>query len=191
MRLRRSNVPVCGPPDPILVHYSGSNASIALMTYIVYLHGRVPERYKLLILNAQGVCKVNPLAQIRLFEDFREDTFRTTFFNSQRCRIPIIGRILLNGSVKFIKFADVTSDSIKSVISTRNIFVHKWGTYPTIIGPAYSNYTFRVYVPLTSQKGSVKGAITSVYALSGSKAKESILSVISLKFVKTCVMTLL
>ena len=58
----------------------------------------------------------------------------------------------MNGSVKFIKFADVTLDT-KGVISTPNIFVHEWGTYPTIIGPTVSNYTCRVYIPITSQKG--------------------------------------
>ena len=85
---------------------------------------------------------------------------------------------------KFIDFTGVTSDT-KGVISTPNIFVHEWGTYPTMIGPTVSNYT-----PLV-RKGSVKGAITSVCALSGSKSKELLLRVISLEFVKICVMTLL
>ena len=44
--------------------------------------------------------------------------------------------------------------------------------------------------PSLVRKGSVKGAITSVCALSGSKVKESLSSVISLEFVKTCEMTL-
>ena len=153
MRRRCPNVPVCGTPDPVLVHYSGSNASIAPVIYIVCLHGRVPERYELWSLNAQGVCEIYLFAQIRLFDDFREDTFRTTFFNSRRCRIPFIGRRSLNGSVDFIRFADVTSDSTKDIISTRNIFVHEWGTYPTMVGTTSSNYTCFAYVPITSQKG--------------------------------------
>ena len=69
------------------------------------------------------------------------------------CRIPFIGRRSLNGSVEFIEIDDVTSDSTKDVISTPNIFVHEWGTYPTIIGPTVSNYTFGAYTPITSLKG--------------------------------------
>ena len=58
----------------------------------------------------------------------------------------------INSSVEFIEFANVTSDT-KGVISTPNIFVHEWGTYPTMIGPTVSNYTCRAYVPITSHKG--------------------------------------
>ena len=47
MRRRRSNVAVCGPPDTVLVRYSGSDAFVSPVTYIVYLHGRVPEEYEL------------------------------------------------------------------------------------------------------------------------------------------------
>ena len=86
-------------------------------------------------MNAQGFGEVRPFDRVRLFDDFCEDTFRTTFFNSRRSRIPFIGQILLNGSVQFLRFSDVTSDSTKEVISTRNIFVHEWGNYPTMIGP--------------------------------------------------------
>ena len=153
MRRRCSNVPVCDPPDPVLVHYSGSDASIAPVTYIVCLHRRVPERYELWSMNAQGVHEVHTFARVRLFGDFCEDTFRTTFFNLQRCRIHFIGRRLLNSSVDFLRFSDVTSDNTKDVVSTRNILVHEWGNYPTMIGPNCSNYTFRSYVPITSQKG--------------------------------------
>ena len=59
----------------------------------------------------------------------------------------------MNGSVEFIRFADVTLDSTNSVITTPNIFVHEWVTYPTMIGPIFSNFTCRSYVPITSQKG--------------------------------------
>ena len=40
MRRRHPNVPVRGPPDPVLVHFSGSDASIAPVTYVVCLRGR-------------------------------------------------------------------------------------------------------------------------------------------------------
>ena len=150
---RCPNVPVRGPPDSVLVHYSGSGDGIDQVSYIVCLHGRVPERYELWILNSQGVRKVHPFARIRLLENFREDTFQTTFFNSRWCHILFISRRSLNGSVKIIRFANVTLDSTKDVVSTQNIFVHEWGTYPTMIGPTVSNYTCRAYVPITSQKG--------------------------------------
>ena len=146
---RRPNVPVCGPPDPVLIHYSGSGDGINRFTHIFFLHGLVPERYKLWGLNEHGVCEVHPFARIRLVDDFRADTFETNLFNSQRCCIPFIGRRSLNGSIYFIEFADVTSDT-KGVISTPNIFVHKWGTYPTMIGPTVSNYSCRAYAPIVS-----------------------------------------
>ena len=152
MRRRHPNVPVRGPPDPVLVHYYGSNASIAPATYIVCLHGRVPEMYELWSLNDQGVPEVHPFNRIRLFDDFRADTFQTTFFNSRRFRIPFVGRISTNGSVKFIEFADVTLDT-EVVISTSNIFVHEWGTNPTMLWPTVSNFTWRAYVPIKIQKG--------------------------------------
>ena len=153
MRWRCSKVPVRGPPDPVLVHYSGNDDSIAPVTYIFCLHGWVPERYKLWSMNAQGVYEVHPSAWVRVFDNFCEDTFRTTFFNSRRCRITFIGCILMSGSDQFLCFADVTSDSTKDFISIRNIFVHEWGNYPTMIGPTCSNYTCWAYVPITSQKG--------------------------------------
>ena len=155
---RHYNVAERGPPDTILVHYSGSDAAIALVTYIICLHGWVPKMYKLWSMNAQGVREVHPFARVRLFDDFCEDTFWATFFNSQICRIPFIGRRLINRSVQFLCFADVTSDSTKDVISTRNIFVHEWGNYPTMIWPTCSNYTCRAYVPITQRYK--KGKIT-------------------------------
>ena len=71
---------------------------------------------------------------------------------SQRCRIPFIGRRSLNGSVEFIEFTDVTLDT-SGVISTPNIFVHEWCTYPTMIGPTVSNCNCCAYGPITRQKG--------------------------------------
>ena len=78
---RRSNVAVRGLLDPVLVHYSGSDNSVSPVSYIVCLHGRVPEKYELWSLNALGVYEVHPFARVRLFDDFTEDTFWTTFYN--------------------------------------------------------------------------------------------------------------
>ena len=79
--------------------------------------------------------------------------FSGTFFNSRRCCIPFIDQRSVNGSVEFIRFADVIADSTSNIISTRNIFVHPWGKYPTLIGPTCSKYTCRAYVPITCRKG--------------------------------------
>ena len=38
------------------------------------------------------------------------------------------------------------------VIYTPNIFVHEWGTYPTMIYPTVYSFTLRAYVPITTQK---------------------------------------
>ena len=91
MNRHRFNLAKRGPPDPILVRYPGSGAAASLLAYIVCLHGRVPEKYELWSLNAQGVREVHPFARVKLFGDFEEDAFRTTFYNSRRCRIPFIG----------------------------------------------------------------------------------------------------
>ena len=79
MRPRHPIVPVRGPPDPVWVFYSGSNFSINMVSYIVCLRGRLPERYELWSLNAQGVREAHPFAQIRILGGFREATFRTFF----------------------------------------------------------------------------------------------------------------
>ena len=108
---RHPIVPVRGTTDPVQVFYSGCDDSINPVSYIVCLYGRVPKRYKVWSLNAQGVREVHPFARIRLLDEFREDNFKTFFFNSQRCCIPFISQISLNGSVKFIRFTNVTSDT--------------------------------------------------------------------------------
>ena len=41
----------------------------------------------------------------------------------------------------------------EDIISTRNILVYPWGKYLTLIGPGYSKYTCRAYIPITCQKG--------------------------------------
>ena len=75
MSWRRFNVAERGPPDPILVRYPGSDAAVSPLTYIFCLHVRVPEKYELLSLKAQGVREVHPFARVRIFDDFTEDTF--------------------------------------------------------------------------------------------------------------------
>ena len=79
MNRRRFNVAERGPPDPILVRYPGRGAAASLLAYIVCMHGRVPDKYKLWSMNAQGVREVHPLVRVRLFDNFTEDTFRATF----------------------------------------------------------------------------------------------------------------
>ena len=153
MSRRRSNFAGLGIPDPVFVRYPGSDAAASSIDYIVYLNGWVPERYKVWSLNAQGVCEVHPIALVKRFDAFAEDTFRSTFFNSQRCRISFIGRRSVNGSVEFIRFSDVIADSTSNIISTRNIFVHPWGKYPTLIGQTCSKYTCQAYINITCQKG--------------------------------------
>ena len=153
MILRRSNVSRLGTPDPVPVSYAGSDAAAPSVSYIVCINGRVPERYEVWCLNRHRVREVNLTAQVKLFTLFDENTFRSTFYDSRRCRVPFIGRKGLNGSVEFISYLDVPSDSASDIISTQNIFVHSWGKYPTMIGPTCSNYTCRAYAPITWQEG--------------------------------------
>ena len=153
MSCRRSNVARAGSPDPVLVRYAGSNAAAPYVSYIVCLNGQVPERYKVWRLNRDGVREVHLTARVKLFTLFDENTFRSTFYDSQRFRVPFIGRKGLNGSVEFIRYSVVTSDSTSHIISTQNIFVHSWGKYSTMIGPTCSNYTCRAYVAITCQEG--------------------------------------
>ena len=95
------------PPDPVFVRYPGSDATASSITYIVCLNGRVPERYEVWSLNAHVVREVHTTARVKIFDLFAEDTFWSTLFNSRRCRVPFIGRRSVNGSIKFIRFADV------------------------------------------------------------------------------------
>ena len=153
MSRRRSNVARLGPPDPVFVWYPGSDAAASSVKYIVCLYRRVPERYEVWSLNAHRVRKVHLTARVKLFDLFAEETFRSTFFNSRRCHVQFNGCRSVNGSIEFIRFADVIAVSTSNIISTRNIFVHPWGKYPTLISPACSEYTCRAYIPITCQKG--------------------------------------
>ena len=124
-----------GTPDPVLVSYSGSDAAAPSVSYILCLNGRVPERYEVWRLNRDGVREVHLTPRVKLFTLFDENTFRSTFYDSRRFRVPFIRRKGLNGSVEFIRYSDVTLGSTSHIISTQNIFVHSWGKYPTMIGP--------------------------------------------------------
>ena len=145
-------VPGRAPTDPVRVFYYGSDDTIEPVSYIVCLHGQVPERYELWRLNDCRICEVHPSARVWLLDNFREDNFKIFFFNLQRCRIPFIGLRLLIDSVEFICYADITSDD-EVFISTLNLFVHKWGTNPNMIYPTVSNFTRRAYGPITTQNG--------------------------------------
>ena len=103
MSCRRSNVARLGTPDPVLVSYSGSDAVAPSVSYIVCLNRQVPARYEVWRLNRDGVREVHLTARVKLFTLFDENTFRSTFYDSQRCRVPFIGRKGLNGSVEFIR----------------------------------------------------------------------------------------
>ena len=46
--------------------------------------------------------------RVRLLDDFREDTFHTHFFNAQQIQIPLLCRISVNMSVKFLDAYRVT-----------------------------------------------------------------------------------
>ena len=90
--------------------YSVGDDTIEQVPYIVCLNGRDPKMYDLWALNAQGFCEIRLFTQVRLFDNFREDTFKTFFFNSQRCRIPFVGRRSLKNSV--VLLIDVDRKSV-------------------------------------------------------------------------------
>ena len=138
MSCRRSNVAGLGLPNPVFFRYPGSDAATSSIKYIVHLNSRVPERYEVWSLNTQGVREVHPIARVKIFDALAEDNFRSTFLNLRGCRILFIGRISVNGSVKFIRYLDVIADSTSDIISTRNIFVYSWGNNPTMIWPTCS-----------------------------------------------------
>ena len=118
MSCRRSNVARAGSPDPVLVSYAGSDAAAApSVSYIVCLNGRVPERYEVWRINRDRVHEVHLTARVKLFTLSDENTFRSTFYDFQRCRVRFSGRKGLSGSVEFIRYSDVTSDSTSQIIS--------------------------------------------------------------------------
>ena len=135
--MRHTIVPGRAPPDTARVIYSAINDTIEQVPYIICLNGWVPEMYELWSLNAQGVREVHPFARVELFDDFREDTFKTFFFSLRRCRITFVGWRSLNNSVEFIGFVHVNFDS-EVFIFTPNLFIHDWGTNTTMIYPTVS-----------------------------------------------------
>ena len=173
MSRRCSNVARIGIPDPVLVRYAGSNADAPSVSYIVCINGRVPEIYEVWYLNGHGVCEVHLTARVKLFDLFDKDTFRSTFYDLRRCRVPFIGHKTFNGSVEFIHYLDVIADSTSDIISTRNIFVHSCGNIrlwfrlldPTII--------FVHMCRLRVRKASTKDVSMSVSASFLSNGKES------------------
>ena len=90
MSRRRFNVARPGSPDPVLVSYAGSNAATPSVSYIVCLNGRVPERYEVWRLNRDGFREVHLTARVKLFTLFDENTFRSTFYDSRRFRVPLL-----------------------------------------------------------------------------------------------------
>ena len=119
--------------------------------YIHYLYCRVPEAYELWALAEDGVREVHPYARIKILSDFREDTFHTHSFNARRSQIPFLGHRSGNMSVEFIDVVRTTQHVRSRVTSwTKNIFVHFWGPYPTMIPSTISTITRRAYnVPVT------------------------------------------
>ena len=75
MSRRRSNVARLGTPYPVLVRYSGSDAATPSVSYIVYINGRVPERYEVWCLNGDGVREVHLNARVKLFTLFDKILF--------------------------------------------------------------------------------------------------------------------
>ena len=63
-----------------------------------------------------------------------------------------IGRRSVNGSVVIIRGSNIVEDNTSDIISTRNVLVHCWGEYPTLIDPPCSRYTSCAYVPITSDQ---------------------------------------
>ena len=114
---------------------------------------RVPSILGTRRLIGAGVREVHLTARIKLLDVVAEDKFQSIYYISQTCRVIFIGRQSVNGSVEFIRFSNIIEDSTLDIISTRHIFVHCWGEYPTLIDPPCSRYTSRAYVTITCQKG--------------------------------------
>ena len=134
MRILQPITPFRAPPQPVTVLCSGSGDKIEV-PYIRCLKGQVPECYELWDLNEDGVREVHPYARVGLLSDFREGTFHTQFFNSQKFHIPFLGRRAVNKSVKFLDVVCTTQHVRIRVNYTPNIFVHSWGINPTDIYP--------------------------------------------------------
>ena len=109
------------------------------------------EVYKLWAIAEDGVHEVHLYARVELLSNFMEDTFHTHFFNARQLQIPFLGCISVNMSVEFLDVSR-TTQQVRSRVSswTKNIFVHSWGPYPTMIPHTVSTITRRAYnVPVT------------------------------------------
>ena len=82
MRIPQAIIPFRAPLQPVTVLWSGS-ADVIEVLYICCLNGRVPEAFELWDLTDNGYREVHPYARVKLFSEFRGDTFHTFFFNAQ------------------------------------------------------------------------------------------------------------
>ena len=98
MSIPQPIIPVRAPPQPVTVLRSGS-ADVIEVTYILCLHGRVPEAFELCALAEDGVREVHPYARVKLLSEFREDTFQTFFFSALRPKKGIWNRRALKKKV--------------------------------------------------------------------------------------------
>ena len=80
MRLPQPIIPFRAPTQPVQVLCSGKGGKINVL-YISCLNVWVPEVYAFWDLAEDGVREVHPYARVKLFSEFREDTFHTQFFN--------------------------------------------------------------------------------------------------------------
>ena len=143
-------VPFRAPPQPVQVLRSGRGGEINV-PYIRCLSGWVPVDYELWALAEDGVCEVHPYTRVELLSNFREDTSHTHFFNARQFQIPFLGCRAVNESVEFLDVAR-TNQHVRSCVASwnKNIFVHSWGLYPSIIPPNFSTITRRAYnLPVT------------------------------------------
>ena len=149
-RVPQPIIPFCVPPQPIQGLRSGRGGKIDI-PYIRFLDGRVPEPYELWDLAEDGVREVHPYARFELLYDFIGYTFHTHFFNVRRFQIPFLGCRSVNMSVEFLDVVRTTQQVRSRVASwTKNIFVHSWGPYPTMIPRTISTITRHAYnVPVT------------------------------------------
>ena len=101
MRVPQPIIPLCAPWQPIQVLLFDRGDKIDV-PYIRCLGDWVPEAYELWALDEDGVRGFHPYASVTLLSEFREDTFHTHFFKSQRFQIPLLGCRAVKKSVEFI-----------------------------------------------------------------------------------------
>ena len=189
MSWRRFNVAERGPPDPILVRYPGSDATASPVTYIVCMHGQVTAEYKLWSLNAQGVREVHLFAWVRL----------STSLGKIHLGLPSTIREgavfhLLDGDRWTAVSSFFAATTLLRIVLQTSFLLKISSFIPGAIILLWSGLLAPITLvertsPLLVRKGSIKGVIMSVCALSGSNVKESLSSVTSPYFVRTWAMT--